>query len=108
MMDATRRPQSKVLERAKVIGRIAYVHVRDAAMCGNMGVDGEEKRFSSLSKTAPRSRWRLRSARTLEPTNIFEIRWDRPAASRSSTSIRAYTAPSLSFSDVKVAIKSRY
>ena len=76
------------LERAKAIGRIAYLHVRDAEIFGNIPVDGEEKRLLQLEQAgiaidlaAPfRPYARLDEFSLLrirvQGEKVFEIRWD--------------------------------
>jgi hypothetical protein len=80
------------LDRAKAIGRIAYVHVRDEEIFGNNDIDGEEKQFRELAegsieielaapfRTDARpdefSRLRIR----VHGEKVFEIRWDKEGA----------------------------
>jgi hypothetical protein len=77
------------LERAKAIGRIAYLHVRGADIFGNISVDGEEKRlreleedglaidlaapFRAYARPAEFSRLRIR----VQGEKVFEVRWDK-------------------------------
>jgi hypothetical protein len=77
------------LERAKAIGRVAYVHVRHAKISGNIPVDGEEKQLRELSRGGVAIElcypWRP-TARSSEfsrlrilvyGAKVFEIRWDK-------------------------------
>jgi hypothetical protein len=80
------------LERAKAIGRIAYSHVRDADIYGNVPIDGEEKRlrtledgriaielagpFRSYARPDEFSRLRIRA----RGEKVFEVRWDNTGA----------------------------
>jgi hypothetical protein len=77
------------LQRAKAIGRIAYTHVRDAKIFGNIPVDGEEKQlrehteggiaidlaapFRPYARPDEFSRLRIR----VGAEKVFEIRWDK-------------------------------
>jgi hypothetical protein len=77
------------LQRAKAIDRIAYSHVRDAKIFGNMPVDGEEKQlrehdeggiaielaapFRPYARSDEFSRLRVR----VGGEKVFEIRWDK-------------------------------
>jgi hypothetical protein len=77
------------LERAKAIGRIAYAHVRDATIFGNIPVDGEEKRLLQLEQdgiaielAAPFRAYARPDEFSLlrirvHGEKVFEIRWDK-------------------------------
>jgi hypothetical protein len=77
------------LERAKAIGRIAYTHVRDATIFGNIPVDGEEKRLIQLEQdgiaielAAPFRAYARPDEFSLlrirvHGEKVFEIRWDK-------------------------------
>jgi hypothetical protein len=77
------------LQRAKAIGCIAYSHVRDAEIFGNVSVDGEEKQlreydeggiaidlaapFRPYARPHEFSRLWIR----VGGEKVFEIRWDK-------------------------------
>ena len=77
------------LERAKAIGRIAYIHVRDAEIIGNIPFDGEEKRLLQLEEdgiaidlAAPFRAYARPDEFSLlwigvHGEKVFEIRWDK-------------------------------
>ena len=88
-----RRPCSRRwLQRAKAIGRIAYVHAREGTIIGNAPVDGEEKRLTeyedsgiSIELAAPfrphaRPDEFSRLPIRVHGEKVFEIRWDKAAA----------------------------
>jgi hypothetical protein len=77
------------LERAKAIGRIAYIHVRDAEIFGNVPLDGEDKQlreheedgiaielaapFRDYARPDEFCRLRIRA----HGEKVFEVRWDK-------------------------------
>lgn len=94
-----KQPDRQASGTRKAIGRVAYRHVRDAKISGNIPI-GEEKQFRELSRggivielcypwrpTARPSEFSQLRIRVYGE-KVFEIRWET-AASRSSITSRA-------------------
>lgn len=85
----SRADRQERLQTIKALGRIAYRHLRDAEIVGNITVDDEEKRMRILeeggltaeliaplrSSALPTEHSRIQIR--FDGRKVFDIRWDR-------------------------------